>query len=53
MKTIKLSIIYDIAKASTDFEEFEQIIKAGLTGKPITTKIDCEPLVFDAKNIIS
>jgi hypothetical protein len=42
IKSIDLIKLYLLAKDCTDFDEFEQLIKSKLTGRPITVVIDCE-----------
>jgi hypothetical protein len=37
-----LSEIYDLAKHTPDYPEFEQLVKSELTGLPYTQVIDCE-----------
>ena len=37
-----LSEIYDLAKHTPDYPEFEQLVKCELTGLPYTQVIDCE-----------
>lgn len=39
---MELAELYDLANMYPDFSQFEQHVKAKMTGEPITQKINCE-----------
>jgi hypothetical protein len=50
MKSIPLKELHYLAR-HTDCDDWIQYVKVQLTGEPITTVIDCDPVVVDLNKL--